>query len=100
MRTRRVIGGVVVRAALAGAAIHYGSAKAAGAPAASPTRSTPASAAAADELTLGSSQPRTMDEFLTGVLKDVDGYWTKQFADAGLPEPRVSYAWIPAGESA
>jgi predicted metalloprotease len=85
MRTRRVIGGVVVLAALAGAALHHGSARAAEAP--------------AQQLTVGSSQPRTMDDFLTGVLKDVDGYWTKQFADAGLPEPRVSYDWVPAGQS-
>src|ERR1044072_5101575 len=45
-------------------------------------------------------QPQTMDDFLTAVTKDVDGYWTKVFQDAGLPEPRVSYDWIPAGEPA
>jgi predicted metalloprotease len=45
-------------------------------------------------------QPQTMDGFLTAVTKDVDGYWTKVFQDAGLPEPRVSYDWIPAGETA
>jgi predicted metalloprotease len=81
MRKRKVIGGVVVLAALAGAVLHHGSARAA-------------------DLTTGTTQPRTMDQFLTGVLTDVDGYWTKQFADAGLPAPRVSYAWIPAGQSA
>jgi predicted metalloprotease len=47
----------------------------------------------------GSAQPQTMDQFLTGVLKDVDGYWTQEFKDAGLPEPRVSYDWVPAGQS-
>jgi uncharacterized protein len=94
MRKRRVIGGAVVLVALAGAAVHYGSARA------DERTSAPATTAAAQELTLGSSQPRTMDDFLTGVLKDVDGYWTKQFADAGLPEPRVSYDWIQAGQSA
>src|SRR3954447_11200315 len=45
-------------------------------------------------------QPQTMDEFLTAVTKDVDGYWTKVFQDSGLPEPRVSYDWIPAGQTA
>src|ERR671932_601985 len=45
-------------------------------------------------------QPQTMDQFLTAVTKDVDGYWTKVFQDAGLPEPRVSYDWIPAGQTA
>jgi predicted metalloprotease len=47
-----------------------------------------------------SEQPQTMEEFLTAVTKDVDTYWTKQFKDSGLPEPRVSYTWIPAGATA
>jgi predicted metalloprotease len=38
-----------------------------------------------------------MEEFLTAVTQDVDRYWTAQFESAGLPEPRVTYAWIPAG---
>jgi uncharacterized protein len=46
------------------------------------------------------SQSQTMEQFLTTVTKDVDTYWTKAFADAGLPEPRVSYGWIPAGRTA
>jgi predicted metalloprotease len=46
------------------------------------------------------SGDQNMEQFLTTVTKDVDGYWTKTFKDAGLPEPRVSYAWIPAGQSA
>jgi predicted metalloprotease len=45
-------------------------------------------------------QPQTMDEFLTAVTKDVDAYWTKTFKASGLPEPRVSYKWIPAGQTA
>jgi uncharacterized protein len=45
------------------------------------------------------SNPQTMDDFLTSVTKDVDAYWTKEFSDAGLPEPRVSYAWIPEGQT-
>ena len=34
------------------------------------------------------------------MTKDVDAYWTKEFKDSGLPEPRVSYDWIPAGQTA
>jgi uncharacterized protein len=45
-------------------------------------------------------RPETMEQFLTAVTKDVDAYWTSVFADSGLPEPRVSYAWIPAGRAA
>ena len=41
-----------------------------------------------------------MEQFLTAVTKDVDAYWTKTFKDSGLPEPRVSYKWIPAGQTA
>jgi predicted metalloprotease len=43
------------------------------------------------------TQPQTMEQFLTAVTGDVDAYWTRTFGDAGLPEPRVSYSWIPAG---
>jgi len=46
----------------------------------------------------GSSEPQTMDQFLTSATKDVDAYWTKQFEAAGLAAPRVSYDWIPAGQ--
>jgi len=48
----------------------------------------------------GSAQPQTMEQFLTAVTKDVDSYWTKSFRTAGLPEPRVGYRWIPAGQAA
>jgi predicted metalloprotease len=41
-----------------------------------------------------------MEEFLTAVTKDVDGYWTKVFKSSGLKEPRVGYTWIPAGQTA
>jgi len=57
--------------------------------------------AAAHNLVLGSqtgAQPQNMEEFLTGVTKDVDAYWTKVFADNGLPEPRVGYRIIKPGE--
>src|SRR3954449_509321 len=46
------------------------------------------------------SRAENMDQFLTGVTKDVDRYWTKVFKDSGLPEPRVGYDWIPAGQTA
>src|SRR5262249_30040426 len=46
------------------------------------------------------TQPSSMEQFLTDVTKDVDSYWTKVFKDNGLPEPKVSYAWIPPGQSA
>ncbi len=46
------------------------------------------------------SESQTMEQFLTSVTKDVDTYWTKALEDSGLPEPRVSYGWIPAGQAA
>jgi predicted metalloprotease len=46
------------------------------------------------------SQSQTMEQFLTSVTQDVDTYWTKTFEASGLPEPRVGYAWIPAGQAA
>jgi predicted metalloprotease len=52
------------------------------------------------DLALDGNQPQTMEQFLTGVTKDVDAYWTKVFEDAKLPEPRVRYAWIPEGYTA
>src|SRR4051794_23024322 len=47
-----------------------------------------------------SAQPQSTEQFLTAVTKDVDAYWTKTFKASGLPEPKVSYAWIPAGQTA
>ena len=76
-----------------GAAKHFASAEA----------SDEAPAPRAENLVVGSrddSQPESMEQFLTAVTKDVDVYWTKVFEDAGLPEPRVSYMWIPAGQTA
>jgi predicted metalloprotease len=46
---------------------------------------------------LDGDRAQSADEFLTTVITDVDKYWTKQFADAGLPEPRVGYQWVPSG---
>ena len=62
-----------------------------------------ASPPTAQGLKLGSqdgTQPQNMEQFLTSVTEDVDRYWTKVFEDSGLPEPRVSYQWIPAGQTA
>jgi predicted metalloprotease len=79
---------------LVGAAVHhFSSAKAA---------AFPSDAGQAQDLVLGqrdSAQPQTMEQFLTAVTKDVDGYWTGVFKRAGLPEPRVGYDWIPAGQT-
>jgi hypothetical protein len=30
----------------------------------------------------------------------VDSYWEKVFEASNLEQPRVSYAWIPAGQTA
>ena len=58
------------------------------------------SSAQAYEQPADEAQPQTIEQFLTTVTKDVDTYWTSVFEDAGLPEPRVGYAWIPAGQTA
>jgi len=63
----------------------------------------PAKRQGAHDLILGSkdsAQPKNMEQFLTAVTKDVDAYWTKEFKDSGLPQPKVSYQWIPAGQTA
>jgi len=61
------------------------------------------STAGAQKENLGSpvsTEPESMEQFLTAVTKDVDAYWTTVFRDFDLPEPRVSYQWIPAGQIA
>ena len=45
----------------------------------------------------GRNEPQTIDAFLTDVLQDVDRYWTRTLQQAGLPEPRVRYVWVPPG---
>jgi uncharacterized protein len=45
----------------------------------------------------GRNEPTTIDAFLTDVLQTVDRYWTRSFAEAGLPEPRVNYVWVSPG---
>ncbi len=86
-------GVAVLLLALAGARQHLDSAKA----------SNFQEGSGSQNLVLGSedgAQPENMEQFLTAVTKDVDSYWTKVFADSDLPEPRVSYSWIPAGQTA
>lgn len=45
----------------------------------------------------GRTGTTTIDAFLTDILRDVDGHWTRVFAAGGLPKPRVAYNWIPPG---
>jgi hypothetical protein len=40
-----------------------------------------------------------IERFLTSTLESIDTYWTRTLQAAGLPEPRVSYAWIPPGRA-
>jgi predicted metalloprotease len=39
-------------------------------------------------------------QYMTKVLRSVDGYWTRTLSTSGLEPPRVRYAWIPRGRSA
>jgi uncharacterized protein len=77
---KKLTGAILLLAAVAGTAVYAGRADAYDEP--------------------EGSQSQTMEQFLTSVTKDVDAYWTKTFEDSGLPEPRVSYGWIPAGQAA
>ncbi len=45
----------------------------------------------------GRTGTTTIDAFLTDVLRDVDAHWTRVFAAARLPEPRVGYNWVAPG---
>jgi len=45
----------------------------------------------------GRTGTTTIDAFLTDILRNVDSHWTRVFATAGLPEPRVGYNWIAPG---
>ena len=46
----------------------------------------------------GRNGATTIDQFLTDILGNVDRYWTRTFARAGLPEPRVAYEWVAPGD--
>jgi predicted metalloprotease len=102
IRTRRLAAALLL-AGLAGASLYLASAHADDRPAATGAKLAPAGTSAGRGLVLGSkdsAQPETMEQFLTAVTKDVDTYWTQAFERSGLPEPKVSYAWIPAGQTA
>ena len=45
--------------------------------------------------TQGRTENDSVDAYLTEVLRSVDRYWTRTFAASRLPEPRVSYVWVP-----
>jgi uncharacterized protein len=45
----------------------------------------------------GRNEPETIDAFLTGLLRDIDRYWTRTLRANDLPEPQVRYAWVPPG---
>ena len=47
----------------------------------------------------GRNEATTIDAFLTDVLKDIDGYWTRTFAAADLPEAARGYVWVPPGRA-
>jgi uncharacterized protein len=88
---------------LAGATHHLASAKADDGTATAKADPVVATTSGAHGLILGSkdsAQPENMEQLLTGVIKDVDAYWTQTFSDAGLPEPKVTYKWIAAGQTA
>jgi hypothetical protein len=102
---RLLAGAALLALAFGGASLLRGaaSADADAQPKTTPKLTAPPAGSGAHDLILGSkdgAQPKNMEQFLTAVTKDVDAYWTKAFADSGLPEPRVSYAWIPAGQAA
>jgi len=99
----RLLAGATLVLALAGAVHYLGPARAddRGASAVSGLR--PAPETTRNLITGDGSdaqQPQTMEEFLTAVTTDVDAYWEKVFAASNLPTPKVSYAWIPAGQTA
>ena len=45
----------------------------------------------------GRQEPTTIDAFLTELLRDIDGYWTKTLRAARLPEPQIRYDWVAPG---
>jgi uncharacterized protein len=96
MRPTLVVGAALLLAVLAGAPEQLGSATA------DDHRQRPAGSGAGS-LVLASqdgAQPENIEQFLTAVTEDVDTYWTRVFEDSALPEPRVSYTGIPAGQTA
>ncbi len=41
---------------------------------------------------------QSIEAFLTGVITDVDAYWTRTLRESGRPEPRVSYSFVDPGD--
>jgi predicted metalloprotease len=97
----RLLAGATLLLALGGAWLYFGSASADDQAADRPGRLKPAHTPPSDLITgsTDGAQPETMEEFLTAVTTDVDAYWTKVFEASGLDAPRVSYAWIPDGQT-
>jgi predicted metalloprotease len=96
IRPRLLVGAALLLLVLAGTPEQLGSAKA-------DDQRERQAGSGARSLILASkdgAQPENIDQFLTAVTEDVDTYWTRVFEDSGLPEPRVSYTAIPAGQTA
>jgi len=45
----------------------------------------------------GRNDATTVGAFLTELLTDIDGYWTRTFKAGGLPTPQVRYLWLEPG---
>jgi predicted metalloprotease len=45
----------------------------------------------------GRTDDTEIGRFMTDVIERVDAYWTETLRANDLPEPRVSFAWIPPG---
>jgi len=62
-------------------------------------REVPQATRGTDLITSGSqNSERTIDGFMTEAIQLIDSYWVATFARSGLPEPTVSYNWIPPGQ--
>ena len=94
----RLLAGATLVLALAGAVHYLGSARADDRGATAVAKLEPASGLVTGAA--GAQQPRTIEELLTAVTTDVDAYWEKVFEASDLAQPKVSYAWIPAGQTA
>ena len=47
--------------------------------------------------TQGRTSAGRIDGFLTDVLRNVDGFWTRTLEASDLPSPRLGYLWVPPG---
>jgi predicted metalloprotease len=43
----------------------------------------------------GRNEPQEIDAFMEDVLRNIDSYWTRTLRASGLPEPSVSYEFLP-----